>query len=65
MSDHPAEVRREVIAELVARAEQNAAARAELHLTAVKYGRDDMAQRARSYQNAWLEVARVLRFGEV
>ena len=61
MSDDRAAVRREVLAELVELARRHAADHAKLHQTAVEHGREDMAQRAYASQNAWMEVARVLR----
>ena len=61
MPDERAEVRREILAELVERARRHAVGHAELHDAAVEHGRDDMAQRALAGQNAWLEVTRVLQ----
>ena len=56
-----AEVRREVIAELVELARRHAAGHRELYENAIEHGREEMAKRAYSNQNAWIEVARVLR----
>jgi hypothetical protein len=61
VADVRAEVRQVVLAELIDLATRNAAQHQELHHSAIQAHRDDMAQRALSNQNAWLEVARVLR----
>jgi hypothetical protein len=65
MSDEREQVRREIIAELVEIARRHAAGHAELYEKAVEHGREEMAQRAYANQNAWLEVAALLRWGEV
>ncbi len=64
MTDDRAEVRREVVAELVIAALNHAAQQEELHQIAVEHGRDEVAIRALATQNAWLEVARTLRTQE-
>ena len=61
VTDECAEARREVIAELIDVAQRHAAGHEANYRVAVEHGRDDMAMRARSNQNAWLEVARTLR----
>ena len=61
MSDERAEVRREVIAELIELAKSHAAGHLELYEAAVEHGREDMATRAYSNHGAWSEVARYLR----
>jgi len=61
VSEERAEIRREIIAELVEVAKRRAASHAANYEAAVEHGRDEMAQRAYSNQNAWLEVSRVLR----
>jgi len=61
LADERAEVRRQVVAELVELARRHAAQHQELHETAVEHGREEMATRALAGQTAWLEVARVLR----
>jgi hypothetical protein len=61
VSDARAEVRQVVLAELIDLAARHAAQHEELHQTAVQADRHELAQRALSAQNAWLEVARVLR----
>ena len=55
-----AEVRRQILAELVVLAKRHAAGHQELHEAAVEHGREDMATRAYANWNAWMEVARVL-----
>ena len=62
MSDERAQIRREVIAELVELAQEHAAGHDDLRRQAEEYGREDMRIRAECNQNAWMEVARVLRF---
>ena len=62
MSDVPAQVRREIIAELIELAREHAAGHDDLKRQAEEYGREDMRIRAECNQNAWMEVARVLRF---
>jgi len=61
VSDVHTEVRQAILAELIDLATRHAAQHQELHQTAVQAHRDEMAQRALSNQNAWLEVTRVLR----
>ena len=57
-----ADERRLVLTELMEMAREHAAGHQALHENAVEHGRDDMANRAYSNWNAWMEVARVLRF---
>jgi hypothetical protein len=64
MPDDRADVRREVVAELVIAALNHAAQHEELHRIAVDHGQDEVATRALAMQNAWLEVARTLRTPE-
>jgi len=61
--ERAAEVRRQVVAELLELARRHAAEHAERYQKAVEQGQEDMAQRAYASQNAWMEVARVLRVG--
>ena len=63
--DLHAAVRREVIAALVEIAKRHATGLAELYEKAVEHGREEIAQRAYANQDAWTEVAAVLRWGEV
>ena len=53
VTDERAQVRREVIAELVELAKQHAAGRDDLRQQAEEYGREDMRMRAEHAQNAW------------
>ena len=61
MSADRAQIRREVIAELVELAQQHAQGHLELYEATVEHGREDMATRAYSNHGAWSEVARYLR----
>jgi hypothetical protein len=61
VSDVHADVRQAVLAELIDLAARPAAQHQELHHTTVQAQRDDLAQRPRSNQNAWLELALMLR----
>ena len=54
-------VRREVLAELVEVARKHAAQHAERYQTAVELGDDELARRAYASQDAWMEVARLLK----
>ena len=54
-------VRRDVLAELLELARRHAAQQAELYQTVVELGDEETARRAYASQNAWMEVARVLK----
>ena len=62
MSDERARTCREVVAELIELAQEHAAGHDDLRRQAEEYGRENMRIRAEANQNAWMEVARVLRF---
>ena len=61
MTDERAEVRREVLAELIELAKSHAAGHYHLWQQAEEYGREEMRIRAEHALNAWKEVERVLR----
>ena len=61
MSDNRAEVRREVIAELVELAKRHRAGHYDIYQQATEAGKDDLATRAGYGMSAWQEVELVLR----
>jgi len=61
VSDDRAQIRCEVIAELVGLARRHAAGHFDLLEQATAAGKDDMATRAQANHSAWMEVSRVLR----
>jgi hypothetical protein len=61
VDDERAQIRREVIAELVELARRHAAGHFDLLEQATAAGKDDMATRAQANHSAWMEVSRVLR----
>jgi hypothetical protein len=54
-------VRRDVLAELMVLAREHAAQHAQQYQTALELGQEEMARSAYADQDAWMEVARVLK----
>ena len=65
MDDERAELRREIIAELIEIAQRHARGHQALKDQAEAAGKEPMRMRAGSNQNAWTEVAGMLRWAEV